>query len=326
MRTRRDVVLALALAPALLRLGAFAQEAARRRRIGFLASRMPDDPSYPHFAGGLRELGYDEGRNVEIIWRFAKGDYARLPELARELVSLPVEVLVTDGTPGIRAAQAATRTIPIVFAGGADLVASGFVKSLARPGGNTTGASLLLSDTTGKQLEFASTLVPRLSRVAVLFNPANQAAVSLLHGFEAAAAGAKIRITAVECRTVQDIEGAPGRILQERSEALIWAVDGFLIQEQKRIAELALRLHLPSISGHPGFPDYGGLIGYGPDRKALWKQVAIYVDKVLRGADPGELPVQQPTKLDLVLNRRTAKALGLTIPPDLLVLADKVIE
>jgi putative ABC transport system substrate-binding protein len=326
MRTRRELFLAFGVLAAAAPFRSLAQKDRRVRRVGFLASRKRDDPSYPHFAAALRDLGYVEGKDLAIEWRFAEGYYERLPALAKELVDLPVDVVVTDGTPGIRAAQAATRTIPIIFGGGADLVESGLVKSLARPGGNTTGASLLLSDTTGKQLELVNAILPRLSRVAILFNPANQAALSLLHGFEAASAGAKIRIAAIECRTTQEIEGASARIAEERSEALVWVVDSFLIQEQRRIADLALRLRLPSVSGHPGFPDVGGLVGYGPNRKDLWIRVASYVDKVLKGADPAELPVQQPTKLDLVLSRKTARALGVDFPPELLVLADRVIE
>ena len=326
MKTRRELLLALGAAAAGVSFPSLAQGHGRVRRIGFLASRKRDDPAYDHFEGGLRDLGYVEGENLRIEWRLAQGNYDLLPALAKELVELPVEVVVTDGTPGIRAAQAATRTIPIVFGGGADLVANGLVKSLSHPGGNTTGASILLSDTIGKQLDLMLAVRPRLSRLAVLHNPSNQAALSLLRDFEFAARSARIRIVPIECRTAQEIDGSSGRIAEEKSEALVWVIDAFLIQEQRRIADLALRLRLPSLSGHPGYPRFGGLIGYGPNPRDTWRRVATYVDKVLKGADPADLPVQQPTKLDLVLNRRTARALGLELPSDLLILADQVVE
>jgi len=331
VKTRRQLLIGLGSGLLALPLAALAQKPGKVWRIGVLASRR--GPGYSEWERyyvlvqrRLQELGYVEGKNVAFEWRFAAGDYARLPGFAEELVRLNVDIIVTDGSQGIRAAQGATKTIPIVFNGGADLVASGFVKSLARPGGNTTGVSLLLSDTTGKQLEILSRMVPKLSRLAILTNPANQVHVALLKGFRDAAATFGIEVLHFEARTPKEIEDAFPSVVRARAGALIWVVDSFLVQQQSRIAELAAKHRLPSMCGVIEYTEDGGLMGYGPDRRALWRRVAEYVDKILRGASPGEIPVEQPAKLDLAINRRVAKALGLEIPAELLVLADRVIE
>ena len=330
MKSRRQLLVGLGAA-LLLPRSAFAQKPGRVWRVGVMVTtRRPEtqvwERGYGQFPIRLKELGYVEGSNLVIEWRFADGDYTRLPELAAGLASLPVDVLVTDGTPGIRAAQGASKTIPIVFKGGADLVASGFVKSLAHPGGNTTGVSLLLSDSIGKQLELLAAIVPKLTRLAVLTNPSNPAHASLLKTFRETAAASRMQVIHVEARTPKEIGEALSRATLGGAEALIWTVDSFFIQQQAQIADLATKHRLPSMCGVQRYPEVGGLMAFGPDQVALNRRVADYVDKILKGANPGDLPVEQPKKLDLVINRTTAKALGLEIPADLLVQADKVIE
>jgi putative ABC transport system substrate-binding protein len=259
-------------------------------------------------------------------WRFADGNYERLPALAADLVKLNVDVIVTDGTPGALAAQKATRTIPIVFAAAGDLLGNGLVKSLARPGSNTTGLSLLLSDTGAKQMEMLMTMLPRLSRLAVVWNPANPNSLPHLKILQAAGAVSKMEIIPVEARTLQELESAFLFMSEERAGAFIWIVDSFLIQEQRQIAQMAVKRRLASIGGLREYAEAGGLMSYGQNRVDNYRRVATYVDKIFKGANPGDLPVEQPTKLELVINRKTAKALGLTIPPELLLLADRVIE
>jgi putative ABC transport system substrate-binding protein len=332
MRTRRELLHSLGglgLLGATRRL--LAETKGKPWRIGVLGSRRrPDsletDVVYGQIPRRLKELGYVEGKDVVFEWRFAAGDYERLPALAAELVKLPVDLLVTHGTPGIRAAQAATRTIPIVFSGGADLVASGFVKSLARPGGNTTGITLLLSDTTGKQLELLSHVTQKPRRLAVIFNPSNDAHPALVETFKKAAEASKGLLIPVAARNPKEVDDGFAMAVRERANAIIVIVDSFLVTQHRRIAELAVSHRLPSMSGSVEFGDAGGLMAYGPSTQEIWRRVADYVDKVLRGANPGELPVEQPTRLELVLNRKAAKTIGVEFPHELLVQADRVIE
>jgi putative ABC transport system substrate-binding protein len=330
MRPRAVVLIVSGAALFALAVGAPAQQPGKVWRVGALVHRQRPErlDSFPlgNLPQFLSDLGYVESRNVAFEWRFAGGDYARLPAMAAELVSLPVDVIVTDGTPGIRAAQGATKTIPIVFTGGGDLVADGLVKSLSKPGGNTTGFSLLLSDTAPKQLEILLAAAPGVSRLAVLFNSANPTGPSLAKSVSDAAERRNVRAVTYGAKTAEEIESAISRAAAARSQALIWIVDSFFFQQERTIAELAGRARMPSLSGYPEYAEDGGLMGYGPDRKALVRNLAGYVDRIFKGANPGELPVQQPSKLDLVINRKTAKALGLTLPPELLVQADRVIE
>ena len=335
MKTRRQLLVALGAGLLAVPLSALAQPKGKVWRVGVLATRnRPEKPQdwetfekgWAQFPRRLKELGYVEGTSLVIEWRYAAGDYSRLPGLAAELVGLGLDALVTDGSPGISAAQGATKTIPIVFYGGTDLVASGFVKSLARPGGNTTGVSLLLPDSVGKQLELLNAMVPKLSRLAILTNSSTVSHPTLLALFRKAAEASGIQIVAVAARTSKEIESAVAEAARERAGALLWVVDTFLLQNQRLIAELALRHRLPSMSGTTDYPACGGLMSYGPDRSALMRRLADYVDKVFKGASPGELPVEQPMKLDLIINRTTARTLGLEIPAELLVLAEKVIE
>lgn len=331
MRTRRRFLACLAGGLLVSPARAFAQSPRSVRRVGVLGSRRrPDsletDSSYGQIPRRLRELGYLEGRDVDFEWRFAAGDYRLLPGMAAELVKVPVDVIISDGAQSIRAAQDATRRIPIVFAGGADVVASGFVKSLARPGGNTTGVTLLLSDTRPKQVEMLRQMTPTLSRLALLFNPSNPAHPDGVARFQTAAKAAGVQTLAVGATNPRDIEAGISRAAGEGANGLLVIVDSLFLQQHRQIADLAIVHRLPSITGTVSFADDGGLMGYGPNRTEVWRRVADLVDKIFKGANPGEIPVEQPTKLELAINRRTAKALGLTVPPELLLLADKVIE
>jgi putative ABC transport system substrate-binding protein len=313
-----------------LPLRALAQSKERVWHVGFLATRRRPDSIEKDFYGevpkGLVDLGYVEGRNLVIDWRFADGNYDRLGDLAAELVRIPVDVIVTDGTPGVQAAMKVTKTVPIVFAAAGDPVASGLVKSLARPGGNVTGNSQLLKDISVKQMEALRTILPKLSRLAVIWNPANASSLPNLKSLQAAAPGAKIELLPLEAGTRAEIEKAFAKIAEWHGQALLWIVDSTLIQELRLIADLCTKNHLPSVGGLGEYPEAGGLLSYGIRRASLYRRTATYIDKIFKGANPGDLPVEQPTSVDVVINRRTAKALGLTVPPELLLLADKVIE
>jgi putative ABC transport system substrate-binding protein len=313
-------------------LRSFALEKSRPWRVGFLVSgKRPvsmDDPTwgYGQAPRSMREMGYVDGKDLVWEWRFAEGRYEMLAGLAAEIVKSGVDAILTDGSPGIRALQNATTRIPIVFFGGADLVANGFVKSLAKPGGNTTGVTILLTDTVGKQVEIVRQLVPGLVRLAVLLNSANETSPFLLETFQAAAKAAGLQIRPLYARTEAEVEAAVVQAKKERVQAFIWAQDSFFIRQREQIAALTLRAGLPSLSGHQPYARAGGLACYGPNVLDCWAMVARLLDRILKGANPGDLPVEQPTKLELVLNRKTARALGLTIAPELLLLADRVIE
>ncbi len=330
MKTRRDLFRVLGLALASRPLQSLAQDPEKVWRVGILVSRrrpesLETDP-YGNVSRGLRERGYVEGRNVVFEWRFAGGDYAKLPGLAADLVKARVDIIVTDGTQSIRAAENATSSVPIVFVGGTDLVARGLVKSMAHPGGNVTGVALLLSETMGKQLELLTRMAPGLARVALVFNPANEAHPSLVE--EVRKAGLKMGVQVLPFGALAPVEIVNAFLSAEKAkaQALMWTVDSFLNQQAQQFAGLAAKHRLPSISGFWDYALFGGLLNYGSRPAETWIGVVDYIDRILRGASPADLPVQQPTKIFLVINRKTAKALGLTIPPDLLVLADKVIE
>ena len=274
----------------------------------------------------MRELGYIEGKNLVIEWRFADGMYERLPDLAAELVELNVDLIVADASPAIRAAQKATTTIPIVMGSTGDPVGSGFVKSLARPGGNITGLALMSSDVSAKLLDLLRTLVPQLSRVAVLVSPNSSTYRAILNNVQATAKTVGIEVLSEEAQTPLEIESGFARMVQSRAEALIVGVTPFFIQQQHQIVELAARHRLPSIAGNRSYAEAGGLMSYGQNIADNFRHAATYVDKILKGAKAGELPVEQPTTLEFVVNLRTAKALGLTVPQSLLLRADEVIN
>jgi putative ABC transport system substrate-binding protein len=278
------------------------------------------------FRQGLREQGYVEGRNVAIEPRWAQGAYDRYPALAADLVRSSVDVIVAVGGAGSQAAQRATKTIPIVMTVVNDPLGSGLVDSLARPGGNVTGVSMMAPDLVGKQLQVLREVVPKLSRVAVLWNPANPGSAPLLREAEAAAPALGMHLQILEARAPADIHSAFGAMSKERPGALVVLADSVFTNQAKQIADLSSRMRLPAIYGLREHAESGGLIVYGANPLEMERRAAAFVAKILKGAKPSELPVEQPSKLDLIVNLRAAKALGLTVPPSLLLRADQVIE
>jgi len=322
------VTLSLLAAP----FAAEAQQPAKVTRIGFLATtNLATNPHLQEaFLQGLRDLGYVEGRNVVIEYRDAEGKLERLPALAAELVALKVDVIVAPGTPQALAAKQATRTVPIVFAVAGDPVGSGLVTSLARPGGNVTGLSSVTSDLVGKCLEQLTQVVPGVSRVAVLWQPGGfgeRAEKDMQKAAEVAGRTLGVRLQFVEARRPADIDRAFSEMTRARAGALTVLGGGtMLFAERRRLVDLAAKNRLPAVYPWKDFVDAGGLLSYGANFPDLYRRAATYVDKILKGAQPGDLPIEQPTKFDLVINLKTAKALGLTIPPSLLQRADQVIE
>jgi len=321
----------LGMALALLIAAPVAAESqpAKKYRIGFLGLSSAADyaPNLQAFHQGLRDLGYEEGKNISIEFRWAEGHYERLPVLAVELVRLNPDVVVTHATPGIQAARQATTTIPIVMGVSSDPVRLGFVKSLARPGGNTTGVATLQSDLAAKRLELLKEVVPTLGRVAVLWNPTNPALREDLKQTELASVKLGVRLRSFELvREPTSLETVFAAILRERPAGLIVVADSLAVTHSARIAEFAVRNRLPTMAGWRAFVTDAGLISYSADFLEGWRVAARYVDRILKGAKPAELPVEQPTRFDLAINLKTAKALGLTIPPSLLVRADSVVE
>jgi ABC-type uncharacterized transport system substrate-binding protein len=307
-----------------------AQQAAKIARIGFLTLNMALNPQLREaFLRGLRDLGYVEGSNVVIEYRDAEGKPERLPALAAELVALKVDVIVAPPTLAALAAKQATRTLPIVFAV-ADPVGSGLVTSLARPGGNVTGLSQLAPELVGKCLEQLTQAVPGVSRVvAALWQPGafgGRTEKDMLKEAEVAARALGVRLQFVEARGPADIDRAFSDMTRARAGALTVLPSGMFNNERRRLVDLATKNRLPAVYSWREFVDAGGLMSYGVDLADLWRRAATYVDKILKGAKPADLPVEQPTKFELVINLKTAKALGLTIPPSLLQRADEVIR
>ena len=321
------LTLSLLMAP----LVAPAQQTAKIARIGLLSLASPADVAlwYQAFRQGLTDLGWIEGKNIRIEYRYAEGRTERLPDLAAELVRLQVDLIVAVSTSAVRAAKDATTSIPIVIAGAIDPVRLGFVASLARPGGNITGISHSQPELVGKQLEFLTTLLPTLSRVAFLgYSVSGRAGPRpFIEDMQDAAKRLGIQAQVVVIGSVEEMESAFAALSSERAEALV--IQPLLIgalEQGQRIADLAVKHRLPTISSQGGFAEVGGLLSYGPDSLALLRSAAVFVDKILKGAKPGDLPIEQPMKFELVINLKTAKALDLTIPPILLFQADKVIQ
>ena len=328
MNRRRDVLAVLGACAAMLPLRTVAQ--GKVWRVGFLSFRSHpislDSDVFGAFRLGMRELGYIEGKNLVIEWRFADSKLERLPDLAAELVRLRVDVIVSSGTATTSAAQKATVTIPIVMETNTDPVGSGFVKTLARPGGNITGLSNISVDISPKHLEMLLSMVPKLSRVAVLVNPSNPSHALILKSSRSAAQKKSAKILPVEARTAPEIEKAFSAMVRENAGAVIVPRDGLFIPQARQIAELAVKNRLPSIATFREYVETGGLMSYGSSLTDGYRRTAIYVDKIFKGANPGDLPVEQPTKFELIINGKTAQTLGLKIPQSLLVSADKVIE
>jgi putative tryptophan/tyrosine transport system substrate-binding protein len=312
-------------------LAAEGQQAAKVARIGYLSPNLAASPRLLQqaFLQGLRDLGYVEGRNVMIEYRYAEGKFERLGALAAELVALKVDVIVAAPTVAALAAKQATRTLPIVFVGAADPVMSGLVTNLARPGGNVTGLSNLASELVGKWLEQLKQAVPGVSRVAVLWHPGavgDRTEKDILKEAEVAARALGVRLQLVETRGPEDFDRAFPDMIRARAEALTVVPSAMFFGERRRLVDLAAKNRLPAVYQGREFVDVGGLMSYGANLADLNRRAATYVDRILKGAKPADLPIEQPTKFELVINLKTAKALGLTIPPSLLQRADQVIE
>jgi putative ABC transport system substrate-binding protein len=307
-----------------------AQPAAKIARIGYLAGSLAARPHLREaFLQGLRDLGYVEGRNVVIEYRAAERKLERLPALAAELVALKVDVIVASGTLAALAAKQATRTLPIVFSPSGDPVGSGLVTSLARPGGNVTGLSALAPELVGKRLELLKQAVPGVSRVAVLWQPGafgERTEKDMLKGADVAARALVVQLQFVEARGPADFDRAFSDMTRARAGALTGLTSNMFVSERRRLVDLAAKNRLPAVYSVREFVDAGGLMAYGPNLVDLYRRAATYVDRILKGAKPGDLPVEQPTKFELVINLKTAKALGLTIPQSLLLRADEVIQ
>jgi len=323
----RLIALALAASLALAPLVAGAQEPGKVYRVGILAS-YPMAPFFMDpFVGALRDLGYVEGQNLTLEIRSANNMPEQLPTLAAELVRLNVDVIVTGSDGEVRAAKQATRTIPIVMAPSGDPVRAGFVASLARPGGNITGISFLSPDLSAKLIEVLKDAVPKMSRVAVLWNSANPVKVIDFGETQRAAQSLRLTVSSIEVKLPSDLETAFTAITRAHPDALMILVDEVLSPVVRpRIAEFALKRRIPSIAGNSNYAAAGGLIGYGPVGLEVYRRAAGLVAKILKGAKPADLPVEQPTELKLIINLKIAKALGLTIPPSLLGRADEVIH
>jgi putative ABC transport system substrate-binding protein len=313
-------------------LFAWAQPSVRVYRIGYLGSAPAaslagsTDPLMQALFGRLEELGYAEGRNLIVERRTADRQNERYRALAAELANLKVDLIIAPGTAAALAAKEATSTIPIVTVVAGDPVGSRLIASLARPGGNVTGMSSAGGEVTAKQLELIKEILPRLSRIAVLSNRTTALHVTLLKELEVAARPLRVSLQPLDVRAPQDLDRAFMTIAKERPEALIPLDDPLIYQERRRIADFALRHRLPTASFQRFFTEAGTLVSYGPNFADLFRRAAIYVDRILKGAQPAELPVEQPRTFELVVNLKTAKALGLTIPPSLLARADQVIE
>ncbi|MFL6796295.1 MAG: ABC transporter substrate-binding protein [Xanthobacteraceae bacterium] len=325
MRRREVITLLSGVAAAWPRVVG-AQQRERMRRIGLLWSGAPPDKWDAAFREGLRTHGYVEGRNILLEHRWAEGNQERLPVLAQELAQLPLDVIVTTSAPAIFAVKEATKTIPIVFAGTSDPVRTGFAASLARPGGNLTGLSLMAPDLAGKRLELIKSVVPRASRIAMLWNASDKGMAIRVEQAQLAAPAVHVTLLSPELRTPADLESAFVTLTKDRPDALLVFVDPFTVSQRRRIVDFAAANRLPAIYEDRVFLDAGGLVSYGPSIVDICRRAATYVDKILKGAKPADLPIEQPTKFELIINLNTAKALGLDVPPTLLARADEVIE
>jgi putative tryptophan/tyrosine transport system substrate-binding protein len=319
----RRAFLAGAAALLAVPLAAGAQPAGKVYRIGVLSPEVPPPGLLEGFQEGLRELGYAEGKNVAFESRHAEGKNERLAALADELVRLKVDVILTVNTP---AAQAAKATIPIVMTRVSDPIRMGLVPSLARPGGNLTGLSFTAVDLAPKQLELLKEILPEISRVAFLWYADNPAATMGVRGLEPAATQLNLDFLHLPVRAPSDFRGAFLAAVRARAGALVVFEDVWLTKHRGQILDLAAKYSLPVISLYKDFAEAGGLLAYGASPPAIYRRAAYYVDRILRGAKPSDLPIEQPTKFDLIINLKTAKALGLTIPPSVLARADQVIE
>jgi putative ABC transport system substrate-binding protein len=329
--TRRVFLCGIAFSAVLGLLGlpnpADAQQPASPRRIGvLLAVVSPESKEAQAFRQGLLDAGYAEGRDVVIEWRSANGDYARVPEFVADLLQRNVDVIVVDTTVATRALKRATATIPIVMSVVADPVGSGLVANLAHPGGNVTGPSLMMPDLTAKRLQLLKEAIPRVARVAVLWNSDSPFHTKLLQELKAAAPSLSIELTFVDVRRPEEFGPAFSAVSRAHAQALYVNEDPLFFTHRTTLLGRASKARLPNISGVRQFADAGALLSYGPDFEDLLRRAAGYVEKILKGAKPADLPIEQPTKFELVVNLKTAKVLGITIPESILVRADEVIR
>jgi putative ABC transport system substrate-binding protein len=320
---------ALAASPAIVfkPQSAYAQQPASPRRIGvLLVAFSPESKQAQAFRQGLRDAGYAEGRDVVIEWRSANGDYARVPGLVADLVQRKVDVIVVESTVAAQAAKRATSTIPIVMALVADPIGSGLVASLAHPGGNVTGLSLMTSELSAKRLQLLKETIPRLTRVAVLWNPDTPYHAKVVEDLKAAAPSLSIKLNFVPARTPEEFGPAFSAANRAHAQALYVLEDPHFFTHRTTLLKLASKARLPTMYGQRDYVDEGGLMGYSANFGDLWRRSAGYVDRILKGAKPGDLPIEQPTKFEFVINLKTAKAIGITIPQSILLQADEVIR
>jgi len=325
---RRELLVVLGASALAVPLRSFAQQQGRVWRVGFLSlsSVSESAPNRTALLKGLRELGYIEGKNLVVEWRFADGSFERLTGLATDLVQLKVDVIVAVASAAISAAKKATSTIPIVMATTGDPVGSGFVKSLGRPGGNVTGLSNMGGDTGAKLLDLLLTAVPSVSRVGVLVTPTSTTYRAIAESVQAGAQNTSVKVLVAEASTQQEIGTAFAKMDREKAGAVIVGAAPLFALHRPEIAQLAIMYKMPSIFGNRAYVEAGGLMSYGYKMTENYVRAASYVDKILRGAKPGDLPVEQPTTLELLINLKTASALGVTIPQALLLRADEVIQ
>jgi putative tryptophan/tyrosine transport system substrate-binding protein len=303
-----------------------AQQPKKIPMIGYLAASSASTTNANGLRQGLSELGYVEGKTIAVEYRYAEGKLDQLPDLVAELVRLKVDVIVTAGGTSTRAAKNATATIPIVMTQGDDPIGSGFVASLARPGGNVTGLSAMSTDLSGKRLELLKEIVPKLSRVAVLVGEVQQTNTAQMKEIEVSAQALGLRLQILALRGPKDIEAAFQTARNGRAGAVLAETAATLLSQRTQVADLAVKTRLPVIYTREEFVETGGLMVYAPNLTDLSRRAATYVDKILKGAKPGDLPVEQPTKFEFIVNLKAAKQIGLTIPPNVLARADRVIR
>jgi putative tryptophan/tyrosine transport system substrate-binding protein len=328
MIARRTFLVALGTATVAAPLEAFAQQRSGKvPRIGWLVpgTRADQDPLLEEYRRGMRDLGYIEGRTVETEYVYADAQFDRLPGLAAQLVERKVDIIVTASTPASLAAKQATAKIPIVFAASSDPISTGVVATLARPGGNVTGLSLMASDLSAKRLELIHVLVPRVSRMA-LWDSSNPGMALRVRETKAAAERSNVAFFDAGAHDLDGLEAMFAELSKRRPEALLVTAEPFTMEHRARILDFMTRNAIPCMYEESRFVEAGGLMSYGPSVRDLFRRSALYVDKILKGANPADLPVEQPTTFELVINLKTAKALGLTVPDSILVRADKVIE
>jgi putative tryptophan/tyrosine transport system substrate-binding protein len=326
-RSKTKKILCLALTALLfaLNLSAEAQQADKIPRIGILFIGSRNQPHLEAFKQGLRERGYTEGKNIVLEYRYAEGKFDRVPALVDELVRMKVDIIVTTSSISARAARKATKTVPIVMTTGSP-VEQGLAESLAKPGGNVTGLTVMAVELTGKRLEILKETFPKMTRVAALWAPGQSEAVKGFKEIQEAARSFSLRLQSVELQNAEELEKVFAEISKGRPNALVVVLDPLVTLHSKQIVDLALKHHLPGMYPTRQFAEEGGLMAYGPLIADLYRRAATYVDKILKGAKPGDLPIEQPMKFELVLNLKTAKQIGVRIPQSVLFRADKVIK